>query len=121
MMNRKNFIGGLILLGLAIVLALFALEQWRAARSAKAQAKLSTSQAGAAIESGHDAAATIGNRMDADATTDQITRENEDAIRRAEGADAPVAAPLRDAGIASLCRRAAYQRDPRCVQQPGPR
>lgn len=119
-MTRRNFIGGLILLALSIVLALFALDQWKAARSANAQAKLSTGQTGAAIESGRDAANTIGNRMDADAVTDQLTRENADAIRNAEGASAPVAAPVRDAGLASLCRRAAYQRDPRCMQQPRP-
>lgn len=120
-MTRQKIIGGAILIVLAIVLVLLALEQWRGARAAKAQAKLATGTAGAAIASGKDAANTIGNRMDADAATDQVTRENADAIRNAEGASAPVAAPVRDAGLASLCKRAAYQRDPRCVQQPGPR
>lgn len=90
------------------------------ARTATASTKLANSQAGAAAASGADAVNTVGNRMDADAATDTITRENADAIHHAEGAAAPVAAPVRDAGLASLCRRAAYLRDPKCLQYAHP-
>lgn len=110
----------LLFAALILLLAFLWLRSCSDARSAKSQAKLSTGQAGAAIESGRDAANTIGNRTHADAATDAITRENDDAIRNAEGASAPVAAPVRDAGLVGLCRRAAYQRDPRCLQQPRP-
>ena len=113
----KILIGLVVLLVAAIVVQRFC----SATRTAKASASLATGQAGAAIESGHDAADTIGNRMANDADTDAITRENDDAIRNAEGAAAPVAAPVRDAGLASLCRRAAYRGKPKCVQYADPR
>ena len=104
--------------GVVLLLGFLWLRSCDEARSAKTQAKLSTGQAGAAIQSGGDAANTIGNRMEADAASDLTTRENADAIRNAEGAGAPVAAAVRDAGLAGLCRRAAYSRDARCVQPP---
>lgn len=108
-------------LALVALLSLaFAVKSCGDSRTAKTQAKLSTGQAGAAIESGKDAANTIGNRMDTDAAGDAITRENSDAIHNAQGADAPVAPAVRDAGIASLCRRPSYQRDPRCVLKSRP-
>jgi hypothetical protein len=115
--TRRQIIGGLILFALLIVAALFVREQWRQVRSAKTSERVAKGQSAAAIESGADAANTIGNRAAADADADTLTRENTDAIRNADGADAPVAGGVRDAGLASLCRRAAYSRDPRCVQQ----
>lgn len=105
----------------ALVLGLLFLNQCSATRTAATQTKLATGQAGATLISGNDAVNTLGNRMEADASTDQVTRENADAIRNAEGASAPVAAPVRDAGRASLCRRAAYRGKPECVQYADPR
>ena len=105
----------------AIIVSLLLLDQCRATKSAKVETKLATGQAEASMISGSDAVTTIGNRMEADAATDQLTRENEDAIRHADGAAAPVAAPARDAGLASLCRRAAYRGKPECVQRTRPR
>lgn len=106
----------LIAFGVVVALSLlFAVRSCQQSRTAKTEAKLATGQADAAMKSGADAVQTVGNRMDADAATDTITRENNDAIRNAEGADAPVAAGVRDAGLASLCRRAAYRRDPKCL------
>ncbi|WP_447724654.1 hypothetical protein [Sphingomonas koreensis] len=109
----------IVILGLAVTLViaiLFGLSQCERARTAGTEAKVSKGQTDAAIESGSDAVDTLGNRSAADVTGDRISQENEDAIRKAEGANAPVAGPVRDAGLASLCRRAAYSRDPRCVQ-----
>lgn len=87
---------------------------------AKTEIKLQAEQGKAATASGKDAVGTLGNTMANEAAADTITRENADAIRNAQGADAPIAPPLRDAGIASLCRRAAYHSDPRCVQRSTP-
>ncbi|QNA85132.1 hypothetical protein G4G27_14860 [Sphingomonas sp. So64.6b] len=111
----------LIMTALAVVLALFGWQQWQRARAAQTETRLATGQAGAALHSGADAVETLGNRMAADAAGDHLTRENDDAIRSADGAAAPVAAGVRDAGLAGLCRRAAYRGDPQCVQQPDPR
>ncbi len=113
-----------ILVGLVVLLLVAGIVVQRSCsetRTAKTSASLSTGQAGAAIASGHDAADTIGNRMTNDADTDAITRENADVIRNARGADAPVDPDADAAGLRSLCRRAAYRRDPQCVQHPDPR
>lgn len=110
-----------VLVVLALLAAIVAQRSCSAARTAKVTAKLATSQAGAAIASGHDAADTIGNRMADDAAEDAITRENHDAIHNAHGADAPVDPDATAAGLRSLCRRAAYRRDPQCVQHADPR
>lgn len=115
--------GGRLLLGAVVVLViagLLVLKSCNDARSAKTQAKLSTGQAGAAIDSGKDAVNTLGNRTAADDAGDTITKENSDAIHNAQGADAPVTPAVRDAGLASLCRRAAHKRDPKCLQRANP-
>lgn len=106
---------------LALLAAIVVQRSCSAARTASAAARLATGQAGAAIASGHDAADTIGNRMADDAASDTITRENDDAIRNAHGADAPVDPAASAAGLRGLCRRAAYRRDPQCVQYADPR
>lgn len=112
----------IVVLTVLVLLSLvFAVRSCQSARTAKTVEKLATGQTDAALKSGTDAVNTIGNRMDADASTDATTRENEDAIRNAEGADAPVAGGVRDAGLAGLCRRAAYRSDPKCMQHADPR
>ncbi|MDE8654762.1 hypothetical protein [Novosphingobium album (ex Liu et al. 2023)] len=83
---------------------------------AKVEARLNANQADAAAESGHDAVETLGTQAAAEDAADVITGENADAIHSAPGANAPVAAPVRDAGLRGLCRRAAYQRNPQCLQ-----
>jgi hypothetical protein len=60
-----------------------------------------------------DAVGQHGARSDA---IDTITEENERDIRKAPGADAPVDPGVRDAGLRSLCRRAAYRGRAECVQ-----
>lgn len=105
----------------AIVLALMFLTQCATTRNAKTEANASKGQAGASMASGSDAVDAVGNVQASEQATDQVTKENNDAIRNAEGADAPVAAPVRDAGLASLCRRASYRNDPRCLQHAAPR
>jgi hypothetical protein len=106
---------------LALLAAIVVQRSCSIARNAAATAKLATGQAGAAIASGHDAADTIGNRMAGDAAGDAITRENDDAIRNAHGADALVDPAASTVGLRSLCRRAAYRGDPQCVQYADPR
>lgn len=83
---------------------------------AKVEARLNGNRADAAIGSGEDAVRTVGNQAAAETATDAITRENDHAIRSAPGADAPVDPAASDAGLRGLCRRAAYRRDPRCLQ-----
>lgn len=99
-----------------LVLLVLSLGKCYYDRGAKTQIELSKGQAGAATASGRDAVDTVGNQAASEAKADRITKENDDAIRNADGASAPVASGVRDAGLASLCRRAAYRSDPRCLQ-----
>ena len=119
--DRRLVVAGLAAAALFLLLALFACHEWHAARAAKVETRLAAGQAGAALASGQDAGNAIGNRMDADAETDTITKENDHAIRIAPGAAAPVDPALRAAGLVGLCRRAAYRGDPKCVQHADPR
>jgi hypothetical protein len=87
----------------------------------KAEAKLRGNQVEAAQESGKDAVNTVGAAGEREAASADLDRTNEGDIRNAEGADAAVAAPVRDSGFASLCRRASYREHPKCVQRANPR
>lgn len=117
---RANIIPAIaIVIGLALAIIL-AWNLWQSSVTAKTKVKLATGQANAQIESGRDAVETVGNRAESDAQSDTLTRSNGDEIRNAEGASAPVAPPVRDAGLASLCRRSAYRGDARCLLKPTP-
>lgn len=87
----------------------------------KAEARLGRNQAEAAQQSGADAVNAIGSAGEREAASNDLTRTNEQEIRNAQGADATVAAPARDAGLRALCRRSSYQRDPKCLQLANPR
>lgn len=87
--------------------------KWRQASTA---ARLSENQKGAALDSGRDAVGSVGAVMGNEAAIDRITRENENAIRNAAGAGDAVNPAVRDAGLASLCRRASYKCSEQCVQ-----
>jgi len=112
-------LSGIIALAAAVVIY-FTLDAFFAG-NAKVEAELNANRAGAAIESGADAAGTVGEVGTRASETDLITRENENAIRNAPGADAPVDPAANAAGRSSLCRRAAYRNSPECVQHPAPR
>lgn len=118
--KTSSLVATLILAGLAIALVVggyFAVKAFFQG-GLKTQVTLGKNQGQAISASGHDAVDTLGNTMADEQAADLVTKENDDAIRNAEGANAPVAAPVRDAGLASLCRRAAYRGSARCVQQP---
>lgn len=87
----------------------------------KAEARLGKNTTEAALESGRDAVGTVGAQGAAEDAVDATTKENEHAIREAEGADAPVARPAHDAGLRSLCGRASYSQRPECLQFTPPR
>ena len=108
------------LAGLAAVLVLVAVYNAITARP-KAEARLNRNQAQAAQASGRDAVDRVGAAAEREAEGDALTRSNEKEIRNAQGADAPVDPAARDAGLRSLCRRAAYRRDPKCLQLANPR
>lgn len=102
-------------IGVAILLAVFWLYQFVTARP-EAEARLGKNQTEAAAQSGRDAVNTVGAQNKAEDQVDQITKENDSAIRNAPGADAPVDSRASDAGLRSLCKRRSAHRDPKCVQ-----
>lgn len=82
----------------------------------KAEARLARNQSEAASQSGADAVNTVGRAGEREAAGDALTRENDSAIRNAEGADAEVGAGVNDAGLQALCRRASHRDSARCVE-----
>jgi hypothetical protein len=84
-------------------------------------ARLQGNRADAALESGQDAVNTVGGQQASEAAIDATTRENESDIRKAEGADVPVGTGVNDAGLRSLCKRAAYRDSKQCLQFAAPR
>ncbi|MET3826580.1 hypothetical protein ABIC16_002273 [Sphingomonas sp. PvP055] len=101
---------------IALIATVVSIRSCGTARTAETETTLAIGQAGAAAESGADAVNTVGNRAQAEEQSDAISRENDAAIRNAEGATVVVPAAVSGAGISALCRRAAYQGDPRCAQ-----
>ena len=87
------------------------------ARQASTEANLATSAGEASVGNGKDAVNSISGAAARTADTDKTTLENADAIRNAEGADAPVNPAVRNAGLDSLCRRAAYRCTEQCLQR----
>lgn len=116
--NALRLVLGLV--AVMCIISLITLNRCSAARTAGTEAKLATGQAGAAIQSGADAVDTIGNTQANEAAADITTKENDDEIRNAPGASAPVDPAVRDAGLRSLCRRASYRSNPQCVQYAHP-
>lgn len=81
------------------------------------QLKVNAAQGNAMSESGHDAVQTTATVADNSAASDQVTRENDDAITKSKGASNAIDPALRAAGLQSLCRRPSYRNaHPSCVQ-----
>jgi hypothetical protein len=115
--GRKVVAIGLLAFALAVIGGVTSCQM---ARNAKIEARLSKGQTGAALASGADAVDTVGDVSARAAASDALTKENADAIRSAPGAAVPVDPALHGAGLAGLCRRAAYRGRPECLQQPAP-
>lgn len=101
---------------LLVILAALFLRECSAERTAKVETHLAQDQASASLASGADAVNSTGIVEGNATSADIITKENHDAIQNAQGANVLVTPAVRDAGLASLCRRASYRRDPKCVQ-----
>ena len=99
---------------LAAVLLLLGPAACQRIRSLSAQARLGDEQLKAAAKSGADAVDTAGRAARRERESEETTRTNEREIRHAEGADDRVHPGVRDAGLRSLCRRAAYRDSERC-------
>ena len=118
MLGLPRWVGAAIAIAALIGVGFWLSGALSGGKRARAEAELNAGRADAGIASGQDATNTVGAAGGRESAIDQQTRENEHAIRNAPGADVPVDAGVHGAGIGSLCRRAAYRSDPRCLQQP---
>lgn len=104
-----------IVAGIVALLVIWAaFHFWQKSRNAGAQGRVSASQAQAAQDSARDAINAVEASGARETASEALTRENEANIRAAPGASDPVNPAVRDAGLAALCRRAAFQNDPKC-------
>lgn len=108
----KTLIVGAILL---FIVGALAWHVWTRAHAAATVARLEHAQGTATIESAKDAIATQGTATANEQASEQLTESNDKEIRNAKGADAAVDPAVRDAGLASLCRRPAYKSSQRCL------
>jgi Flp pilus assembly protein TadB len=83
-------------------------------RSQAAQGRVDRGQTEALSNSAADAVDTLGNAAAREGASEDLTRSNEQEIRNAPGAKAPVDPAARAAGLRSLCRRAAYRDSEQC-------
>lgn len=103
-----------VLLVVVLILGVLQIRSCQQARQQAAQSRVDKAQHGALENSAADAINTQGEVSARDRASEDITRTNEKDIRNAEGANDPVNPAARDAGLASLCRRAAYRDSERC-------
>lgn len=99
---------------LAVFVVWAAFHFWEKSRSQGAQSRVERSQGEAHSNSAADAVNTVAASGEASAASEALTRSNEQQIRAAQGSNAAVAPAARNAGLAALCKRAAYKDDPRC-------
>lgn len=104
-------IAGVVLI---LVLAGLLLRSCDQRRNAASNARVAQSQTEAAQQSAKDAIDAVGASAARETASEALTRENEKAIRAANGADQAVDPAVRDAGLAALCKRSSYANDPRC-------
>lgn len=83
-------------------------------RSQAAHSRLVEEQGAALARSARDAVAVQGRANRREQQSEALSRSNEEEIRNAKGADQAVDPHVRDAGLAGLCRRAAYRDGERC-------
>lgn len=108
----------LIAAAVALVLALLFLGQCQRARTAGAEAALSKETGASAVASGRDAVGAVAAVSGRESAGDAIGRTNDAEIRKAEGAGQAVPGAVDAAGRSSLCRRAAYRGDAKCLRFP---
>ncbi|MFS0736914.1 hypothetical protein ABC347_07680 [Sphingomonas sp. 1P06PA] len=91
-------------------------------RQEAAQAQADTARADGQVKAATDATGITADVLTNSAAIDQQTRESENAIRRAPGAEAILDVGVADAGRRAVCMRRAAARDPVCARllNPGP-
>jgi hypothetical protein len=107
----------LFIVGLFVALAIIglAVRSCSEARQGAAVARVEREEGKAAGASAADAVTTLQEAVAAEKSIDDATKENDRAIKSADGASAPVSDGVDDAGRRSLCGRAAYRGSRDCL------
>jgi ABC-type protease/lipase transport system fused ATPase/permease subunit len=92
-----------------LVLGFLQVRSCQQARQQAVQSKVDRSQGDAMRNSAADAVNTVGGVAANQMAGEDLTRQNERNIRDAKGADQGVDPAVRDAGLASLCRRQSFR------------
>ena len=99
---------------LILVLGFLWLRSCQEDRRRAAESRVQRGQTEALSDSAADAIGTVQGAGARERAEEELTRRNEKEIRDAPGASDEVNPGVRDAGLASLCRRAAYRDTERC-------
>ena len=111
---QRTMAMALIIVALLVTIVIAAPAACNKIRSMGAQSRVDKGQIEALSNSAVDAIGTQGASAARERASQTLTRANEKEIRNAKGADAQVDPAVRDAGLRSLCRRAAYRDSERC-------
>lgn len=102
----------IVLVVLAVVVGGYMAVKRFFTHGVKTEAKLGKNQTKAAIDSGHDAVETLGNRQAEDAAGQKTVQETKDDISKQTDAGG-----VTDAGNRGLCRLASHRSNPECLQR----
>jgi hypothetical protein len=97
-------------IGVALLVALFALSRCGHDTTAQQQAGQTTRSGDAISNAASSAIETIGNRTATDATIDAVTINAQEEIANAQDAGA-----IRDAVVAGVCGSPSHRHDPACA------
>lgn len=113
----------IVCIGVALLIAaVLAVTRCGSGNQERAQARVEVFQDEAFANSAADAIATQQGAGARERASDELSRNNEKEIRDADGANDAVNPRVRDAGVASLCKRAAYRDSARCqLREPAAR
>lgn len=101
---------------LGVLFAVYQMVKHFFTSGVKTEVNLGKNQTNAAINSGHDAVETIGNRQASDEAGRQTVEETKDDIKNQTDAGG-----VTDAGRRGLCRLASHRSDRECLQHPASR
>lgn len=106
-------VGALLLIGLI----LWGPAACQKINSLRDQAKVSGAQHNAFGNSTEDAIGTVGAAGQREASSEELTRQNERDIMAANGSHDAVNPDVARAARAALCKREAYRNDPQCKEK----
>jgi hypothetical protein len=105
---------GVVVVILLMGSAVLAITRCSSGSQQRVQGRVDTAQHDAGVNSAADAINTVSAADARERASEDLSRRNEEEIRNAEGSNGAVSPAARDAGLRSLCRRAAYRDNPKC-------